>query len=95
MNHEHIDIKFPDRKGLKSIAAYHKAGNDLTEGLDLLLERNYRTELIPAKLIAFSINEIPNDISGMGKYMDAKTSALVEYDNKREQWPFTMIYVKP
>lgn len=85
-------IQFQNNKDLTALTKYHHSGGELTQGMDILLERNYRTPLIPSKLISWDIGEVAMDITGYGKY--SKSSCIVELDGKGVSWPFSMIYVK-
>jgi len=84
-------MNFPERDKDKALTKYHHSGGVLTEGLDILLERNYRTRLIPAKLISWQIGSVVNDITGYGKY--SNSTCIVEFDSKQVSWPFSMIYL--
>lgn len=85
-------MNFPKRDKDKSLTKHHHSGGELSQGMDILLERNYRTELIPSKLISWTIGEVLNDITGYGKY--SNSNCIVELDGKQVSWPFSMIYVK-
>jgi hypothetical protein len=84
-------MNFPERDKSKALTKFHHDSGQLIEGMDILLERNYRTPLIPAKLISWNIGEVINDITGYGKY--SVSNCMVEFDGQQVSWPFSMIYV--
>ena len=89
---EYQEITFPNRKNLQSLADYHNKGGELSDGLNVVCERNYRTPLIDGVLKSWKIGSVKMDITGLGKYSESST--LVEINSKIEKWPFTMLYVK-
>lgn len=84
-------VIFPDRSQLDCITRFHKEGGVLKQGQKIFLERNARTELIPAELISWDIGEVKCDITGYGKY--SNSTALVELEGRTVIWPFSMIYI--
>lgn len=85
-------IQFEDRSQMISIATHHNTGGELISGMDILCERNYRTPLIPAKLVYWKVGTATLDITGYGKY--ANSELVVEINGKNQTWPFTMAYIK-
>lgn len=95
------DFKTTSTKHLDSFTAYHRVREHLPEviipaGTKCYLERNARTPLIEATLLDYTITSIPNDYSGVGKYMNRESFANVQYEKFgkliSEPWPLTMIY---
>lgn len=85
-------MEFPDRNNLQSLADYHNKGGSLYDGLPVVCEKNYRTDLIHGVLKTWHIGSVKMDITGLGKY--SESSCIVELNGVNQSWPFTMLYVK-
>lgn len=92
MNVEYKEVQFPDRSGLESLSKFHHDGGILSDTLQVICERNFRTPLINGVLKSWQIGSVKMDLTGYGKY--AESSCIVDIDGKETKWPFSMLYVK-
>lgn len=85
-------VTFPNRENLDSLANFHNKGGELYDGMPIVFERNYRSELLDCTLKSWQIGSVKMDITGLGKY--SESSCMVDLNGKIEKLPFTMLYVK-
>lgn len=90
--------KFHSRKNLLTFAQWHILhGEGVLSGKGLnqliFMEKSLRTSMKEGIMIDYHIEPIEGDFNGIGKYMNAKSYAIISYEGKQESWPLTMLYL--
>ena len=87
---------FHSRKDKQTFAQWHTINkfplDANNQSYSIYMEKSLRASMKIGTVIGWHIEYMTDDYNGISKYMNGKSYAIIEYDNKTEQWPLTMLY---
>lgn len=87
------EIVIQKRDHLSSLSEWILAGNQLTVGQEVTMERGYRAKLQTGFILNWIMSEVAYDLTGLGKFGEC-IATVYDYETGNVlAWPFTMLYI--